>query len=430
MQVEKKELKRSEIELRVEMSFEEFKPYIEKGAQKVSEEIKIDGFRKGKVPYEILKQKIGEMTILEEGARIAINKTLADIIKDNIEGQPVGSPKIDILKIAPNNPLEFKVVVALIPSIEISDYKSLKLKRQKIVCDPKELEKMLNDLGEMRVVEKIVEREAKDGDKVLVDIRMYQDNVALEGGQGKNAALVLGKDYVIPGFDKQIVGAKKGDEKEFSLPYPQDFHMQNLAGKMVDFKVKINEIYEREIPALDDDFAKSLGLKKMSELRENVEKSIINQKTKEAETKIEREMFDELIKKTKFGDIPQVLIEHESDNMLRELEQNIAQQGAKFDDYLKSLGKNKDQLALDFLPEAMKRVKVSLLIREISLKENIKATDGEVDKQIEKLKEQYKNNSEILKRLNSTDYREYTANVMSSQKVIDKLKEWNIENEK
>ena len=426
MKVEKKDLEKSQIELDIELSLDEFKPYIEKGANKVSLEVKIEGFRPGHVPFDVLKQKIGEMTILEEAARLAIDATLGKAIKEHVEGQPVGQPKVDISKLAPDNPLGYKVVLAMLPETKLGEYKGLGIKKKKTEVTEAEVNKILGDLREMRVQEKIADRAVAEADKVMVDMQMFLDNVPIEGGQSKDAMIIMGKNYIVPGFDKQILGAKKGDTREFKLPYPKDFHMKNLAGKMVEFKVTIKEIYERTLPALDDTFALGFGTKTYNELMENIRQSISSQKSQETAQATEREMLEKIITGSRFGDLPEMLIESESANMMHELEHEIADRGGKFDDYLKSISKTRNQLTLDLLPEAVKRVKISLLIRELAKAENIKASDGEIDKQIEELKKNHKDNKELMKQVDTPEYRAYAANILSSRKVIDKLIEWNV----
>jgi len=435
MKVEKKNLEKSQIELLVELSVDEFKPYIEKGTKKISEEAKVDGFRSGKIPYEVLKQKVGEMVILEESARIAINITLEEVIKKHVDGDPVGSPKVDITKLAPNNPMQYKVVLALLPEVKIEKYKDLKIKEAKVEVDPKELEKTLEELREMRVQEALVDEEIKDGFKVILDMQMFLDNVPVDGGQSKDTAVVVGKDYIVPGFDKKIIGAKKGDVKEFGLPYPKDYHMKNLAGKMVDFKVTIKDVYKREMPELNDEFALGLGLKTIDELKKNIEKNIKDQKQKENDQLKEREMLEKIIENTKFGDLAEMLVEHESNTMMQELKYQIESQGAKFEDYLTNINKTQDQLILDMLPEAVKRVKVSLIIREIAKIEKVSASKEEIEKHIDDMANYYngpqfkgdeKEKQEILKRLKTLEYKNYVVNVLNSQKVIKKLREWNI----
>lgn len=426
MNVEKKDLAKSQIELNIELSVDEFAPYITKGAARVAKEIKIEGFRPGKAPLDVVKRKVGEMTILEEAARLAIDKTLGEAIKEHVEGNPVGSPKVDVTKLAPDNPFVYRIVLALVPDVTLGKYKDMKVREQAVKVEDKEIEKMISDLKEMRAKEVTVLREIKEGDKALLDIQMFLDKVPVDGGQSRDTAVIVGKDFIVPGFDKQLLGVNKGESREFSLPYPKDFHMKNLAGKLVEFKVTVKDIFERQMPEIDDKFALSFGAKNKAEFEANVKKSIKEQKEMEVRQKEERDMLMKIIDKTKFGDIPEMLIESETHNMLHELEDNIQAQGGKFDDYLKSLNKTNDQLTLDLLPEAVKRVKISLLIREIAQAEKIKIEPPEIEKQLQDLKKVYKDNQDMMKQLARPEYKNYLANVMTSRKVIDKLKEWNV----
>lgn len=427
MKVNKKDLEKSQVELTIELSYEEFQPYIIKGAEKISHEVKIEGFRPGKAPYEILKQKIGEMTILEEAANIAINKTIDKAIGENLIEKPIGQPQVSITKLAPQNPLEYKIILSLLPAINLGDYKNMKVKMEKTETKDEEVEKMISELREMQAREAQVDREAKDGDKVILDIEIFLDKVPIEGGQGKGTGIIIGKNYIIPGFDKKIIGAKKANVREFSLPYPEEHHMAILAGKMVEFKITVKEIYERILPEVNEEFAKKFGLKSADELRENIKKSIIHEKEHKEEIKAETEMLDKIIAKTKFGEIPEILIKDEAKNMLAELEENVTRQSGKFEDYLSHLKKTRDELILDMLPDAVKRVKTSLLIREIALVEKIRVEEAEIEKEIEHIITHHKGNKEIEDRIRSYAYKEYLRNLMSGKKVIDKLKEWNFE---
>ncbi len=297
-----------------------------------------------------------------------------------------------------------------------------------------EIEKTLKDLQEMRVKEAVVDRGIKDNDKVILDIGMYLDKVPLEGGQNKDTAVIIGKDYIIPGFDKKLLGTCKGETREFNLPYPKDYHMKNIAGKMVEFKVTIKDVYKRELPALDDQFAKGLGLKKFDELKDNIKKSIKVQKESENKQRVEKEMLEKIIAKSRFGDIPEMLVDHEAKAILAELEQTVTSQGGKFEDYLSSINKTQDQLTLDLLPEAVKRVKISLLIREVAQVEKIKVKEEEIENYTKDMKKYYENAAktmpeakEMLEKINTPEHKNYVVNVLASRKVVDKLSEWNIE---
>lgn len=429
MKVTKKELEKSQIEITIELSSQEFAPYIEKGAEKVSSQVKIEGFRPGKVPYEVLKQKIGEMTILEEAAHIAIMKTVDDIVeKETAPRQPVGQPSVNITKIAPGNPLEYKVTLSLLPTIEIGDYKGLKLKPEEVKIEKKDLEQALNDLREARAQEKLVDREIKDGDKAMVDVELFLSKVPVEDGNHKNLPIKVGKDYFVSGFDKNLLGLKKGDTKEFSLVYPEKHHRQNLAGKKVDFKIKVNDVYEIVVPELDDKFATQFQLKTLDELKKALEENLLNEKKRKAELKNESEMISKIVDKTKFGDFPDVLVENEANNLMAELEESIVRQGGKFDDYLKHLKKTRNELMLEMMPNAIKRVKAALIIREIAVREKIAPSEKEIADKIEQLKAQYTGQEKIMKMFEEAGYKSYLKNILTNEKVIEKLKEWNYAN--
>ncbi|MFA5644098.1 MAG: trigger factor [Patescibacteria group bacterium] len=427
MKVVRKDLEKSQIELVVELSWEEFKPFIEKGAESLSKEVKIEGFRPGKVPFEILKQKVGEMAILEEGAKLVINKQVYQVLEENIKDkQVVGQPEINISKLAPDNSLEYKIKVIFLPEVTLGQYKDLAIKKEEVKAEEDEIKKVLDDLVEMRAVEKISDEPVKKGDKVISSVNLFLDKVPVEDGQNPEVTVMIGKNYFVDGFDQNLIGLKKGDKKEFNIVYPNDHWQKNLAGKLVDFKVEIKEIYSRELPELNDDLAKIFRFKNLEELKDNLKKTIENQKKGENERKMELKIIDRILEKSKFGDLAEDLIKNESEIMIKEIEQSVVSQGGKFDDYLKSIGKNIDQLMLELMPGAVKRVKSALVYREIAKLEKIELSDEEIDKEIESLKSKYKENPEAIKNIISPAYRSYLVNFLSNQKVVQSLKKWNI----
>lgn len=426
MQVSKKDLEKSQIEITIELSNEEFAPYIEKGAQKVSEKVKIEGFRPGKVPFEVLKQKIGEMSILEEAAHIAIMRTVDDIVsKETMGRQPVGQPNVTITKLAPGNPFEYKVIVALLPEITLGEYKNLNLKPEVAKIEAKELDRALNDLREMRATEKIADREVQDGDKVIATVHMSLDKVPLEDGHHHDLTILLGKNYFVPGFDNNLLGMKKGEDRTFSLPYPEDHHQKNLAGKMVEFHAVIKEVYERVLPELNDEFATFYHLKDMAELKKNLEESLLHEKKHNIDLKNESELISKISDKTKFGEFPDAIIESEARNLMMELEQSVVKQGGKFADYLAHLKKTREELMLELMPNAIKRVKAALIIREIAVIEKIAPSEKEINDKISELKKQYEGNKDVQKMLEEKGYSTYLTNILTNEKVLSKLKEWN-----
>ncbi|NCN21903.1 trigger factor [Candidatus Falkowbacteria bacterium] len=428
MQVNKKDLEKSQVELTVELSAEEFAPFIENGAKKLSEKIRIEGFRPGKAPLEVLKAKIGEMSILEEAAQLAVNKTLDDVLAERInEIKAVGQPNVNISKLAPNNPFEYKVTLSVLPEIELGKYKDLGLKTEEAKVEEKELDKILNDLREMRAKEVLAEKDKaiEKGDKVVVDIKLFDGKVPLEEGVHNDLALLTGKNYFVPGFDEKIIGAKNEAELKFQLPYPEDHHQKNLAGKMINFEVKIKSVFKRELPELNDDFAKDFRVKDLEALKKDLQENVLQEKKRELDLKNESEMISKILEGAKIGDLPEILIESESRNIMSELEQSVLRQGGKFEDYLNHLKKTRDELKLEMIPNAIKRVKSSLLIREIAVLEKIDASDKEIEEKISELKEQYKGNEEVQKMIQEHHYKHYLKNILTNEKVLAKLKEWN-----
>lgn len=426
MQVTKKELEKSQIELTIEISVEEFAPYIEKGAVKLAEKVKVEGFRPGKVPMDILKQKVGEMAILEEAAHVAIHKTIDDILEQQtMDRMAVGQPKVEITKLAPGNPFEYKVITAVMPKVALGKYKDLKIKPAEAKVEEVDIEKTLKELQEMRVKEVVSEDGAADTDKVLVDIEMFMDKVPVEGGQTKDLAVIIGKNYFVGGFDGKLVGAKTGEELNFSLPFPTDHHQKNLAGKMVDFKVKIASIYKRELPELTDEFAVGFRFKDLVDLKKTLSENILADRKNQAETKAELEMLDKIVSDTKFGDLPEQMVESETHFMMHEIEEDITKQGGKMEDYLQHIGKTRNELVMDLLPNAVKRVKTALIMKEVGVVEKLEATEKEIDDKISELKEAHKDNKDLEKMTADKGYRRYVGNILQNGKVITKLKEWN-----
>lgn len=426
MQVNKKDLEKSQIELTVELSVEEFAPYIEKGAQKIAQEVKIEGFRPGKAPLAVLKQKIGEMSILEEAANLAIRKTIDEAIEENTkERQAVGQPQVSVTKLAPENPFEYKVTVSILPTITLGKYRDLGIKEEKAEVKDEDIAKTIDELRDIRATEALVERPIALGDKAVVDIHMFLDKAPLEDGHHHDWTMLVGKDYFVPGFDDNLVGLKAGEEKEFSLKYPEKHHRQDLAGKTVDFKVKANSVFERKLPELDDEFAKFYQLQTLEELKKSLKENILLEKQRQLDNRNESALIARIVEEAKFGDLPEEIIESESRNMMMELEQNVQRQGGKFEDYLGHLKKTRDQLTLEMLPNAIKRVKSALIIRELAIIEKIAATEEEINAKIDEVKAQYAGNQEILKMVSEPGYHRYLENIITNEKVIAKLKEWN-----
>lgn len=429
MQVEKKELENSQIEFTLEFSVEEVAKHLAKAGEKISENLKIEGFRPGKAPLEVVKQKVGEMSLWEEAAKILIGKEIDAVLIEQLAGkQSVGGPRVDITKLAPNNPVECKITISVLPEVVLGKYKDLNVKLAEAKVDEKELEKTIKDLAEMRTKEFLADagRKAENGDKVLLDIEIFLDKVPVEGGASKGVAVILGKDYLVPGFDDQILGIEKGGEREFSIHYPENHHQKNLAGKLVDFKIKAEEIYRREVPEVNDEFAVGFNFKSLVEMKEAISKNIISETEYKNSQKAEIEMLEKIVNDSKIGNIPELLIDHESEGMMEEMKRGLEQQGMNFADYLQHTGKTENEVMLDLIPGAVKRVKIAMILREVSVAEKVEASEEEIDKKIADLKEHHGKDAEALKTIETPGYRRYLNNAIVHEKTLKLLKDWNI----
>jgi len=426
MKITKKDLEKSQVELLVELELDEFKPYIEKGAKALSEKVKIEGFRAGKVPYDVLKQKVGEVSILEEAAHIAIRKTVDEALKQELpDRQPVGQPGIEITKLAPENPLEYKVTISLLPTITLGEYKDLKIEKEAPAVTDEDVDKTINEILEMRVKETASTEGAKKGDKVVLNIHLSLDKVKIEDGHAHDVNVVLGKEHMVPGFDEKVEGIKTGEKREFKLAYPKNYHQANLAGKMVEIEVNASNVFKREIPELNDDLAKEMQFKDLTDLKDAIKKNILADRERQADVKSELKMLDDIAAKAKFGDIPETLLESESDNMMAELERNVTKQGGKFEDYLKHLKKTKNELRVEMLPNAVKRIKTALIIREVGISEKVEVKKEDIEAKIEELKKMHADKPEVLKQVESPEYKRYVENMMFNDQVVAQLKKWN-----
>ncbi|MFA5052204.1 MAG: trigger factor [Patescibacteria group bacterium] len=416
-------LAKSQAELTIELSQDDLKPYVQQAAAALSYGTKIAGFRPGKAPYELVEREVGAMKIYQQAAETAVEKTFPEAVVEH-GLVTVGPPQVSIEKLAPGNPMSYKAVVSLLPKVKLADYRKNKAAKRDVQVTPKEVDETLAGLRKMYGKEKLVDRPARHGDKVELDMDTSVDNVPIDGGSSKNHPVVIGEGHFIPGFEESIIDLAAGQTKEFQLKFPKEYHRKDLAGKPVEFKVKVNTVYEIELPELNDDFAKMVGqFEKMDDVRRQIEQSLHRDKTNKEQQRWELEFATQLINKSTFEEMPEILMESELHKMLHELEHEVTGEGMKFEDYLQSIKKCRDDLQKEFRPQAEKRIKTALLLREIATKEHITVSDDELDKAIAEHQKQYEKNTEISAQLKKPEYRDYLRNIMRSQKVFKWLED-------
>lgn len=423
MKTEKKNLPKSQIEITIELDKKEFEPYLLKAAEKISKEKKIEGFRPGKVPYDVLKQRFGEMTIYGEAADLAIPEKLFGSIRDD-ELEVVAQPNVDILKLAPENPFIFKAVLTLLPKVnKLVDYRKIKIKSKETKIEEKQIDDLIKELQAFRAKEVLEDKLIEKGDKVELDYDISVDRVAIENGLARKFPIIVGEGHILPEFEEKIISMKRGEIKEFKLAFPEKHYQKHLAGKVGDFKVAVGNVYRREIPEINDEFAKTLGnFPDLPSLRDQLRKNFAEEAKQKEDQKIEIEMLNKIIEGSRFEDIPEILTDSEAHKMIHELEAGVEAQGIKFADYLQNIKKTPEQLLLDFAPQALKRVKSALVIKEIAKMEKVGPEKEEINTEIEKALQLYPADNQAQEKIRSPGYREYIKEVLTNRKVIDFLK--------
>lgn len=381
-------LPKSEIEIFFEIPAEEFKDYFEEAVLNLGKDFETEGFRKGKVPKEIIERELGPGKLLEEAANLAVRESYVKTIRqlaDKIEA--IGKPEIQITKLAKGSPLEFKAKVTTIPGIKLPDYKNIasKIKPKEVFVEEKEVEEAINFLQKSRANLSPKTTTSEIGD--FLEISFQSPHI--EEGKFQKDSFILGQGHFIPGFEENLAGLKAGSEKEFSLTFPKNHLQKKLAGKSVDFKVKILSVQKIELPEINDDWAKSLGnFENLESLKKSLREGIKAEKNEEERQRNRTEILEKISKETSL-EIPDILINFEKERMLEELKENLQNQfQIKINDYLTKIKKTEEELRDSFSPEAEKRVKNSLILREIARREKVLVSEEEVK---EKINETLKN---------------------------------------
>jgi len=423
MQHTVKDLPKNMKEIRVEFPASALKPYMERAAEKLSQHSKIEGFRPGKASYEVVKGRFGEGAILEEALPEVVRKSLVEIIKtDSLE--TIGEPSINVEKAAPGNDVVFTAKVAILPKVKkLPELSKIRIETKKAEIKDEEVEKVVKELQKMQKTELAVERGAKANDKVTVDMVMSLDKVPVEGGTVKDHHIYLDEEYFVPGLKEKVIGMKKGDKIEFTLPFPKEHFQKNLAGKGVEFSVEMKQVTELDEPELNEEFATKLGQKNMEDLLALLRKNLEDEAVHKEKQRQEIAVIEELVKKAVFDDIPELLVNSQAQSMMQEFQHSIERQGLAFDDYLAKIGKKRSDLLLDYTPEAVKRAKSAILIRKISEDHHIEPSDAEVLEEQTKMMSMYKDAPETQERVRSEEGLNYIRMVLKNRKVMEFLRE-------
>ena len=406
-------VEKSQVALTIEVGAQEFEAAVEKAYQKMRRKINVPGFRPGKAPRKIIEGMYGAEVFYEEAINIAFPEAYEAAVKEQ-ELQVVGYPAVEVEGQVTKDGFTFKATVPVYPEVTLGQYKGLSAEKEEVKVSASDVDTRLKALADRNTRLVSVDREAKEGDTAVIDFEGFLDGKSFDGGKGENYSLELGSHTFIPGFEEQVVGMKAGDEKDLHVTFPEDYH-QDLAGKAVVFKVKVHEVKEKEVPAMDDEFAKDVSeFDTLKDLKADLKKKI----TAEREDTAKRAFEDALMEQVAEGitaDVPDAMVEAQARQFLDNFKMQLAQQGIKYDEYMKATGMDESKLVEDAKEPALKQVRMDLAMAAIIKEENIDATDEEVEAEFQKMADQYGMDLETVKKYLQADQ---VKDQLKSQKAI------------
>ena len=415
-------MKKNIKEINVTIEGEKWQKAIDKAYDKVSKKVKIDGFRPGKAPKDIFLKKYGKENLLVEAADSCMQDAYMDILKDNEGLEIVAQPKVEIKGVS-DEKLELMFTLILKPEVKLGKYTGLGVKKEEAKVTKKEIEESIDHMRSHYAENVTKDGKVANGDIAIIDFEGFKDGVAFAGGKAENYSLTIGSNSFIPGFEEQIIGMEKGEEKELNLTFPEDYHAEELKGAPVVFKVKVNEIKEVKVPELDKDFFEDLGMEGIDSkeaLEKQVEENIKTRKESELENKYLDELLEVAAKNTEV-DIPDVMIEEEIDRMLKQYEENLNMQGITLEQFYKFTNSDEKALRDQMKEEAGKRVKFRLMLEEIAKAEKFDMSDKDAEKEAEELASKYQMTKDgFLKQFGGLEMVKYDYKMRQAMETLKK----------
>ncbi|EGL81567.1 Trigger factor [Caldalkalibacillus thermarum TA2.A1] len=385
--------------LTVEVDKEEFAKALDEAFKKVVKKVQVPGFRKGRVPRKIFEARFGVEALYQDALDIILPKAYQQAVEETgIE--PVDRPEVDIEQLEKDKNLIFKATVTVKPEVQLGEYKGLEVPEKDFSVTDEQVEEELNRIRERQAELIVVEDgEIQEGDMAVINFEGFIDGEPFEGGKGENYSLEIGSNTFIPGFEDQLIGMKKGEEKEIKVTFPEDYHAEEYRGKEATFKVKVNEIKRKKLPELDDEFAKDVSeFDTLEEYKADLRKKL-EARAKEEEENYKRETVVEKAAENATIDIPQVMIDHEIEHMISDFEQRLRLQGLDLDTYFKFSGTDLEGLKEQFKEAAEKRVRINLTLEAIAKAENIEVTEEDMEAELERLAELYGRDKDEIKKV-------------------------------
>ena len=428
LQVEK--LEKNMAKLTIEVSAEDLDKAMEKAYQKQKSRISLPGFRKGKAPRKMIESMYGKGVFMEDAVNSLVPQEYSKAIAD-CDLEIVSQPEINVTQMEPGKALIFTADVATKPEVTLGDYKGVEVPKTEIAVTDEEVDaevKKEQDKNSRTVV--VEDRAAANGDITTIDFEGFVDGVAFDGGKGSDYALALGSGTFIPGFEDQLVGANTGDHVEVKVTFPEEYQAKELAGKEAVYQCDVKKIETKEVPELDDEFAKDVSeFDTLAEYKEDVKKNLTEKKEKEARTAKENAAVDKAIENAQM-DIPDLMIQTQCRQMMDDFARRMQQQGLSMDQYFQFTGQSMDKMMEDMKPQALKRIQTRLVLEKIAETENTQPSEEEITEEIQKMADAYKMEADKIREAIGEDGIEQLKKDLSVQKAVTLIADAAVEAEK
>ena len=420
MKTKVKKLSDTRVELTVTLDAEDIKPAEEQALENLAKEVKVEGFRKGKVPVEVAKKFIPENDLNAETVDRAVRMTVIPAFMES-QKSPLVVPTVNVTKYVPGEMVEYTAVADIVPEVKIGAFKNLGVKKPEVKISAKQVDEVLDNIAHNMAEKKAVKRAAKDGDEVIIDFTGTKDGEKFEGGAAKDYPLVLGSKTFIPGFEDAIVGHGPGDKFNIELTFPEDYGVSSLAGQDVVFETLLKQVNEMTEPKLDDEFAKKVGgFESLKALKDDIKKNLAMQEEHRKMDEFRDALVTKLVEKSKVT-APEIMVEDQMQSMREDLSRNAASHKMTLEELIENAGETVDSWEKKAREVAEMRVKASLVIQTLAVEQGIKASDDEVAAKLAELREVYKKSPEALKNLKDPNVRVDIKNRLTIEKALDFL---------
>lgn len=422
-------LENSMAKITIEVSAEDFEAAMVKAYHKNKNKISIQGFRKGKAPRKMVEKLYGPEIFYEDAANFAIPEAYEAASKE-CGLEIVSRPEIDVEDIGKDKPFVFTATVAVKPEVELGDYKGIEVEKQEVKVLAADVNAEIDRVREQNArIMTVEDREIKKDDIAVIDYEGFVDGEAFEGGKGTDYSLTIGSHSFIDTFEDQLIGKKTGDKVDVNVTFPEEYHEASLKGKPALFKVEIKEVKVKELPKLDDEFASEVSeFDTLKEYKASVKKTLTDRRKAQVKTEKENKVLEKVVENAKV-ELPAPMVDEQVSQMVNDFASRLQQQGLSIEQYMQMTGMQPQALMDQMRPEAEMRIKTRLVLEAVAEAEKIKATDKDIDKELEKMAEMYRMEADKLKEMAGEAEKEQISKDVAVQKAVDLLVKEAVETE-